>query len=55
MLSFIEKLGADTWIFCFLQPTISGEIQTPMGVANVEFVDPREPVLVWILFMLLYR
>lgn len=27
-------------------PTISGEIQTPMGVANVEFVDPREPVLV---------
>ncbi|XP_078435481.1 uracil phosphoribosyltransferase [Wolffia australiana] len=27
-------------------PTISGEIQTPMGVASVEFIDPREPVVV---------
>ncbi|MQL90877.1 hypothetical protein Taro_023481 [Colocasia esculenta] len=26
-------------------PTISGEIQTPMDVASVEFIDPREPVL----------
>ncbi|CAA3028037.1 uracil phosphoribosyltransferase [Olea europaea subsp. europaea] len=25
-------------------PTISGEIQSPMGVASVEFIDPREPV-----------
>ncbi|KAL3753754.1 hypothetical protein ACJRO7_001053 [Eucalyptus globulus] len=27
-------------------PTISGEIQSPMGVASVEFIDPREPVVV---------
>ncbi|XP_010692326.2 uracil phosphoribosyltransferase [Beta vulgaris subsp. vulgaris] len=27
-------------------PTIAGEIQTPMAVAKVEFVDPREPVAV---------
>lgn len=27
-------------------PTISGEIQSPMGVASVEFIDPREPVAV---------
>ncbi|XP_020244319.1 uracil phosphoribosyltransferase [Asparagus officinalis] len=27
-------------------PTISGEIQTPMGVADVEFVNPQDPVLV---------
>ncbi|KAL2533784.1 Uracil phosphoribosyltransferase [Abeliophyllum distichum] len=25
-------------------PTIAGEIQSPMGVASVEFIDPREPV-----------
>ncbi|KAI8016055.1 AUGMIN subunit 4 [Camellia lanceoleosa] len=25
-------------------PTIRGEIQSPMGVASVEFIDPREPV-----------
>ncbi|KAJ0979561.1 hypothetical protein J5N97_015035 [Dioscorea zingiberensis] len=25
-------------------PIINGEIQTPMGVATVEFIDPREPV-----------
>uniref|UniRef100_A0A161WXE4 uracil phosphoribosyltransferase n=1 Tax=Daucus carota subsp. sativus TaxID=79200 RepID=A0A161WXE4_DAUCS len=25
-------------------PTVTGEIQSPMGVASVEFVDPREPV-----------
>lgn len=30
----------------FLQPTISGEIQSPMGVASVEFIDPREPIMV---------
>lgn len=40
-------------IFCFfeyrLQPTITGEIQSPMGVASVEFIDPREPVAVSIL------
>ena len=29
-----------------LQPTIKGEIQSPMGVASVEFIDPREPVAV---------
>ncbi|XP_071720872.1 uracil phosphoribosyltransferase [Rutidosis leptorrhynchoides] len=27
-------------------PTVSGEIQTPLGVASVEFIDPREPVAV---------
>lgn len=27
-------------------PTITGEIQTPLAVANVEFIDPREPVVV---------
>ncbi|KAJ8441570.1 hypothetical protein Cgig2_026371 [Carnegiea gigantea] len=27
-------------------PTLAGEIQTPMAVAKVEFVDPREPVAV---------
>lgn len=27
-------------------PIITGEIQSPMGVASVEFVDPREPVAV---------
>lgn len=27
-------------------PMISGEIQSPMGIASVEFVDPREPVAI---------
>ncbi|KAK9920583.1 hypothetical protein M0R45_029135 [Rubus argutus] len=27
-------------------PTVSGEIQSPLGVASVEFIDPREPVSV---------
>ncbi|KAG2627073.1 uracil phosphoribosyltransferase-like [Panicum virgatum] len=27
-------------------PTITGEIETPVAVASVEFIDPREPVLV---------
>ncbi|XP_060202039.1 uracil phosphoribosyltransferase [Lycium barbarum] len=27
-------------------PTVAGEIQSPMGVASVEFVDPREPVAI---------
>ncbi|WOL04679.1 uracil phosphoribosyltransferase-like [Canna indica] len=27
-------------------PTISGEIQSPMDVATVEFIDPREPVMI---------
>ncbi|XP_078179089.1 uracil phosphoribosyltransferase-like [Carex rostrata] len=27
-------------------PMIGGEIQSPLGVANVEFVDPREPVAI---------
>lgn len=27
-------------------PTVTGEIQSPMGVASVEFVDPREPVAI---------
>lgn len=27
-------------------PTVTGEIQSPMGVAAVEFVDPREPVAI---------
>ncbi|XP_041997191.1 uracil phosphoribosyltransferase-like isoform X2 [Salvia splendens] len=25
-------------------PTISGEIQSPMGATEVEFIDPREPI-----------
>jgi hypothetical protein len=32
-----------------LQPTITGEIQTPVAVSSVEFIDPREPVLVSLL------
>ena len=35
--------------FHFFQPLIIGEIQSPMGVADVEFIDPREPVAVAIL------
>ncbi|XP_058109443.1 uracil phosphoribosyltransferase isoform X2 [Magnolia sinica] len=27
-------------------PTVFGEIQSPMGVASVEFIDPREPVTI---------
>ncbi|XP_072968118.1 uracil phosphoribosyltransferase-like [Typha angustifolia] len=27
-------------------PTITGEIQSPVGVATVEFIDPREPVMI---------
>jgi uracil phosphoribosyltransferase len=27
-------------------PIVSGEIQTPLGVASVEFIDPREPVTI---------
>ncbi|XP_057807997.1 uracil phosphoribosyltransferase isoform X2 [Salvia miltiorrhiza] len=27
-------------------PTISGEIQSPMGPASVEFIDPREPIAI---------
>ncbi|GKV05902.1 hypothetical protein SLEP1_g17852 [Rubroshorea leprosula] len=27
-------------------PTVTGEIQTPMAIATVEFIDPREPVAV---------
>ncbi|KAL0338273.1 UNVERIFIED_CONTAM: Uracil phosphoribosyltransferase [Sesamum angustifolium] len=27
-------------------PTITGEIQSPMGVASVEFIDPREPIAI---------
>ncbi|XP_076899692.1 uracil phosphoribosyltransferase-like [Bidens hawaiensis] len=27
-------------------PTVSGEIMSPLGVASVEFIDPREPVAV---------
>jgi hypothetical protein len=33
-------------MYKLFQPMISGDIQSPMGVANVEFVDPREPVAV---------
>lgn len=35
--------------FFSFQPTVSGEIDSPMGAAAVEFIDPREPVAVWIL------
>ncbi|KAK4478529.1 hypothetical protein RD792_014010 [Penstemon davidsonii] len=27
-------------------PTITGDIQSPMGVASVEFIDPREPIAI---------
>ncbi|XWS59868.1 hypothetical protein CRYUN_Cryun08bG0158800 [Craigia yunnanensis] len=27
-------------------PTITGEIQSPMAIASVEFIDPREPVAI---------
>ncbi|XVF55192.1 hypothetical protein PTKIN_Ptkin06aG0017200 [Pterospermum kingtungense] len=27
-------------------PTVTGEIQSPMGIASVEFIDPREPVAI---------
>lgn len=27
-------------------PIVSCEIQTPLGVASVEFIDPREPVMI---------
>ncbi|KAK6290517.1 PREDICTED: uracil phosphoribosyltransferase [Theobroma cacao] len=27
-------------------PTVAGEIQSPMAIASVEFVDPREPVAI---------
>ncbi|KAK9127039.1 hypothetical protein Syun_015836 [Stephania yunnanensis] len=27
-------------------PTVTGEIQSPLGVASVEFIDPREPVMI---------
>ncbi|THG13905.1 hypothetical protein TEA_016060 [Camellia sinensis var. sinensis] len=27
-------------------PTITGEIRSPMGPASVEFIDPREPVVI---------
>lgn len=27
-------------------PTISGEIQSPLGPAAVEFIDPREPIVI---------
>lgn len=27
-------------------PIVSGEIQTPLGVSSVEFIDPREPVMI---------
>ncbi|KAG9157871.1 hypothetical protein Leryth_000047 [Lithospermum erythrorhizon] len=29
-----------------LLPTITEDIQSPMGVASVEFIDPREPVAI---------
>ncbi|XP_039016174.1 uracil phosphoribosyltransferase-like isoform X2 [Hibiscus syriacus] len=27
-------------------PTVTGEIQSPMAIASVEFIDPREPVAI---------
>ncbi|KAL2509584.1 Uracil phosphoribosyltransferase [Forsythia ovata] len=27
-------------------PTVSGEIRSPVGVASVEFIDPRDPIVV---------
>lgn len=33
------------WVYC-CQPTVTGEIQSPMAIASVQFVDPREPLAV---------
>ena len=43
-----DDMTSEIIINCFqpLQPTITGEIETPVAVASVEFIDPREPVLV---------
>lgn len=44
------------FVFFLCQPTVTGEIQSPLGVATVEFIDPREPVAVsiWWPFNKLY-
>lgn len=38
---FLIYEAARDWLL-----TVQGEVQTPCGVANVEFIDPREPVRV---------
>lgn len=38
---FLIYEAARDWLL-----TVKGEVQTPCGVANVEFIDPREPVRV---------
>lgn len=45
---YIVDRTSEVMINCseLLQPTITGEIETPIAVASVEFIDPREPVLV---------
>lgn len=51
MLFFAYVFNSLTWLCLYpYQPTVSGEIQSPMGVASVEFVDPREPVAVRLFF-----
>ncbi|KOM58221.1 hypothetical protein LR48_Vigan11g125500 [Vigna angularis] len=37
-----EKLPAENRML----PTVSGEIQSPLAVASVEFIDPREPLAI---------
>lgn len=56
-LMFIYILSVFDFLFVFflLQPTITGEIQSPMGVASVDFIDPREPVAVSILNLNLHH
>lgn len=54
MISFVVS---EIVIFCYLQPMISEEIQSPMGIASVEFVDPREPVavsalIIWVIYVI---
>lgn len=56
MLSSVNTLDIFCTLFPFfpqsygslfsLQPVVNGEIQTPMGVATVEYVDPHEPIMV---------
>lgn len=38
---FLIYEAARDWLL-----TVKGEVQTPCGVANVEFIDPREPIRV---------
>lgn len=49
VLVYIRNSFTYLWFYPY-QPIVTGEIQSPMGVASVEFVDPREPVAVRLFF-----